>query len=146
MDTLVVRQAKPLPTLLETPIERCAREVAGLRRTRRMAVLAAVCSIVCWLTLLWLQGSSITAADLSNAPCASRMSCAEAKAPLPSVATLERWSGVSDRSAEPDQDPDAQLPIGSARVANHKAAATRAFRQPTRFSEVASPNIRGPPA
>jgi hypothetical protein len=113
---------------------------------RRVATLATVFAIASWLTLLWLPGRSLTAADPTSTTCSSQVSCAEAGVPLPSVATPERWSDVSDRSAKPDQDPDAHSLIDSARLSSRQAAADPPLRRTPRFSEVASPNIRGPPA
>jgi hypothetical protein len=145
-DGHVVRQAKPSSALPEKSVEAVAREGPAIRLARRLATLAAVFAIASWLTLLWLPGRSLTATDPTSTPCGSQVSCAEAGAPGPSAATLERWSGASDRSAGPDQEPEAHFPTALARLASRQAAAHRALQRAPRFSDVASPNIRGPPA
>ena len=146
MDTHIVRQAKPSSGLTTNSVEVAAYQMPAASCARRLAALVAVFAIASWLTLLWLPGVSPTAADATNTPCASQVACAESGLALPSIATVERWRGASDRSAERDQEPDASLSFDPAHICRPTIAARSDLRRAPRFSEVISPNNRGPPA
>ena len=120
-------------------------DVHGTTLARRLSALAALLAVVSWLALLWLPDRVVAAAHTAAALCGQQGACTTARAALPSEIALKRLSGDLDRSGEPGDEGAQPADANLCAVRGH-ARARPSLQRSGRFSQVASPRIRGPPA